>query len=822
MPSLPTGPSTPKLYVPSKGLKSPLPIPINATSHLTSKVHSQHPKKTKTSINTRQFHPEKDAHAQPGEDYDNVNKSYMKIRSVLFPLKQLDFSDRMNKPQNDSFLRFFTLIVILLPSLAATILPLLFPEWSANFDLASLVTDLIMIVSIGLFIKFSIEWPWNWLEQIRTVKKEIIKEVNKHLLGVNSLDETDSHAIESKIMKHLALIKTMKNYEKLAIVTCIGGVLIGTLLMILARTFIVVERSRKDLVFNNFNIILFVLWGLFRSMLSIYDNLQEQSVIKLSDTLDDQTFIDENDIDSLLTHDTDMFKPQPFFNKKRLKMFGFGRDKFDAIQQKSELFNLQNTLQNILLKTTEQYYLLQTLVENQIDEMSKLRSILLSIETGVKSLQETKEKFSTKKELDSITDNDKSDDTKSILLTPFPLHSPKGALKPYSDCLGEVQSSRHYENPVLNIRKNKGSRTMSTIFEESSNCQQGTVAHSPRFEMECGDEISQDSSMSLYQKQNFHEFVDPKPLEMPIGNQAQIKAQNSQTKRSHFSLHGLPFTSVIKELITRKFVHEDELKISLENLEGYDGEMHHAQDFSSVASYHKINARKFKEDSLLNDFFSMLDKLSDKLSGIALHETFANPFAMSQIYYTEILPILKEFSKSCYIRASKNVEFAKNEIWNIFDLYILQNSKNIITVALHIHQSYLVSIKRFIAFYFLIFSKIPINILRFWISVHLFFPKLFIKAFMIYPILSLYHAFNKHTYNSTPHFQQSEQSNFSKMRPFNLSTRQEKVFAPHRYGPLRTRAVFLNQVSKYFNVEANQIPLSGPDRIAPVELRIRK
>lgn len=162
---------------------------------------------------------------------------------------------------NDPKSTYFTMAIVLLPSILAVVTPV-FP--GSQSDLAVLINDTLVIVLITWIIKFTIAWPWNWLKQLNDTKETILKDIK------SQNTESDPHAV--------SLLRRVHKYELVAIGTCIGGILVCSILMILTRNYIIVEESRKTIVFNDLNVGLFVAWGAFRVMLVVLNKVENQSL----------------------------------------------------------------------------------------------------------------------------------------------------------------------------------------------------------------------------------------------------------------------------------------------------------------------------------------------------------------------------------------------------------------------------------------------------------------------------------------------------------------------------------------------------------------
>lgn len=648
------------------------------------------------------------------------DKTQSRVRSVLFPLKRFNSNSHEDASHLEMFVKYFTVAVVLLPSLAAVFMPIVFPKLANEVDIAGIFTDALMIVSIGIMVKFAIEWPWEWLAQIKEVEKEMIQRVTSSLVN-----ESQNTASLSSLETHLDTIYKLKQYEKLAWWSGVLGIGIGTILMFASRSFVMVDTTRKDLIFNNFNICLFVLWGLFRSIMSIYSVIQEESLNCSTDT--------KFNLSSHLKRDSPQRKSLSWLINMMLS------DKLEVMDREKDLVDMSDVLNKILKHNSEILHLLRTLVETQAEEMSKISGSLTHLEKREKSLRIASDaKLSEANVFESMPEKSS--------VKPFPLN-----LKRSSTELSRLPLI--LKNQTL---KSSPTSPLRTIFEESR-VVNNTSKMKPK--------VVQDT-LNL---PAFSKMLSPQIIER----------KNSPIAEKHFSLHGLPFTSIFQNLITVD--HAKKIRpnqpIELLDLNGYDGDQN-----SDFLGNKRIFSETIEDDSFLSDFRLMLTDVYENLKKISLHETYLNPSAMREFYYSEILPIIEIFMTKTEKRVVKNTEMAKTMVWEVANFYVFQRSTQISEAANYINEQYLRKLREIFEFWFLVFTRIPFNILRIFISLNLFIPKLLLKVLVVYPILALYHLIYK---NSSERHEEDDNTSTSLLNP------------KTKYSPYRARATLLNQISKH-------------------------
>lgn len=168
---------------------------------------------------------------------------------------------------------YLTLSIVLLPSILAIVIPVI-PNSPSNTDVAVLVTDTLIVILITFSVKYVIEWPWNWLRKIRSTKENIFNNVNSKYLIYNK----DKSKFQTQLNEKIILIRKLIRYEIIALGTGVLSHCLSSLVMLWTRNYIIVEESRKNIVFSNLNVSLFFIWGCFKIILVFLQKLKDASL----------------------------------------------------------------------------------------------------------------------------------------------------------------------------------------------------------------------------------------------------------------------------------------------------------------------------------------------------------------------------------------------------------------------------------------------------------------------------------------------------------------------------------------------------------------
>lgn len=249
---------------------------------------------------------------------------------------------------NDSFMKYHIfLIITVLPSLLAVIIPP--PDLhgslhgSLHYDWAIVITHSLLVAMVYWLAKTCCEWPWNWLLQVRETKEKLLNYTNssKIIDGNRSLD----------LVSNLVYLKAIIRYERFGLVLCFLGILVTCGIMVGARNVIIVDESRRDLVFSNLNIVLFAVWISFRLIILTFDCTQCLSASN------EYGLINDTNVDMCLEKATEPSGNISFFEKylhvQFTALFHDSQDiKSDQIQNRLNIHEkiLSTSLQNQMTK----------------------------------------------------------------------------------------------------------------------------------------------------------------------------------------------------------------------------------------------------------------------------------------------------------------------------------------------------------------------------------------------------------------------------------------------------------------------------------------
>lgn len=235
------------------------------------------------------------------------------------------------------------LVITVLPSLLAVIIPPPDLQGSLHYDWAIVITHSLLVAMVYWLAKTCCEWPWNWLLQVRETKEKLLNYTNssKIIDGNQTLD----------LMNNLVSLKVIIRYEKCGLALCFLGILVTCGLMVGARNVIAVDESRRDLVFSNLNIVLFAVWMSFRLIILIFDCTQYLS------TGNEYGLINDTNVDMCLEKATEPSGNISFFEKylhvQFTALFHDGNDiQLDQIQNRLNIHEkiLSTSLQKQMAK----------------------------------------------------------------------------------------------------------------------------------------------------------------------------------------------------------------------------------------------------------------------------------------------------------------------------------------------------------------------------------------------------------------------------------------------------------------------------------------
>lgn len=165
----------------------------------------------------------------------------------------------------DASTNLLTLAIILLPSFLAVLVPVI-PNAPASTDVALLITDTLMVVVVTWLVKFLIDWPWKWLQEVRAAKQKVLNRVNSLLISGG--DVTD----------HFHTLRRLVRYQQWVLAGSFGGVAVSGVMMVVVRNYIIVEDSRRSIVFSDVNVCIFIVWSSFRLVVMVMEGVRRGSL----------------------------------------------------------------------------------------------------------------------------------------------------------------------------------------------------------------------------------------------------------------------------------------------------------------------------------------------------------------------------------------------------------------------------------------------------------------------------------------------------------------------------------------------------------------
>lgn len=586
--------------------------------------------------------------------------------SNMTPLSKVDY-ELSSSTEGWNRNHYFALIIIVLPSLLAVTIPV-FPSSPPSADIAILVTDTLIILVISWIIKYLIEWPWNWLRQIKDSKAKILNFANSTFLI-----EKSPQALEQK----LVLIKKLLNYEKVALGCCVLGIVAGALLMMYTREHVIVESSRQAIVFTNLNIILFVLWGGFKLVSVILESIRSFSLSGV-DNSNEYNLITESNIDDFLQSKQakSSFIAEMFNRIVRTTSTVDPELLARAVTTIKEELNLESTTNQLKNKINTSEFLLKLSVNDLKTEVETLRSQLIQLSNKNNFKEMPKENFKEMKK-----ENFK--EMKKENFKPFPLSL-------------NADNSPEF-NGHSTLKSSTIGTTLTTIFE---NVEEG---HN-----------EQHNTSPLKRKHHSLQYQEGRPVDKPLD-------ANPTTLKKQHSLHGLPFSSKIKPLITREHKPREIKDYNLDRLR-----LEVSLDFSYEP----------KKPSIFQLLIEMVDIIQKIRMEYPTKKVFKHPLLFRSIVENEISPFLKRVDESTF-KVLQRIEAFKTFLWKVTTKTMIHNYYMINSYLQMVYDRYLKSFKRGLDLLKYMFLKTPYNIITVSLRIILFFPRVFVQTLIVYPILAL-------------------------------------------------------------------------------------
>ncbi|ODQ80971.1 hypothetical protein BABINDRAFT_118689 [Babjeviella inositovora NRRL Y-12698] len=181
----------------------------------------------------------------------------------------------------------FTFIIILVP----TAIEVLSPHLNhSDFSLAhhrhlpaysKLLIDMIMLVLVSWLVKFLMEWPWFWFERVKVAQSQWQLTAETWAEEIRLPQQDHEHSMH--VTPHNPYHKRLSNLQMArytAFCLCVAGPFLGAYLMVASRQHFVIERYRQtseSVVFNDFNVVLFLTWGAIRFIRQLTKTVEENT-----------------------------------------------------------------------------------------------------------------------------------------------------------------------------------------------------------------------------------------------------------------------------------------------------------------------------------------------------------------------------------------------------------------------------------------------------------------------------------------------------------------------------------------------------------------
>lgn len=765
----------------------------------------------------RRWRNGRDLVEEQGKRAGNENETLSRdIETILSPCMSLEDTDTRLEGR---VTRYFAFLVILVPSIIGILAPPANPNISANIDLANLVTDSLMVLVVSWFINFTIEWPWSWYKKILQAKYKLMANSSAFISKVSCAELANNHILT----KRLLAVKRLSTYENYSLALCFVCTCMGAAIMGWSRNYISIEDARKKLVFSNLNITLFLFLEIFRLIFILTEKLQKHTVNDIKDKIAN----DNMEYGIITEENLDLFLPLSATTE------GHGKSGIMNI-----LVSLANTVKvnfhvddeacyqkklDVLRKESyEQSELMKCLMRSQSKELSKLNLSMTKLEDSLISINKDAPLAIRNKE--------------SVFLNPFPLNLNS------RNAIGSNNESKRLTSSIL---ADTNRQPMHTIFEESD-LEEAEVE---------GSESKQEDDMSTNEQEDEHQdperaslpkshrfnsdfttptsypesifdapLLDPNSMNQTntekhtrihrhYSDESQLEQQKN-FQSNHFSLHGLPSSSTIKNLVTRKSVFDDI------DYEPYPNSIHLGHNINNLVGY-SSEQLSLRSNMEINNF-GLLSKLKQiikrVLQNVSLMEVLKNPLIVRHIINYEVVPILLTFSKQQLEIYYQTTQLLNNMLWELSTKYIFLILQNF---ALAI-SAYLKPLERIKDFVILVYVKLPLNILRFYAAIITFIPKIIYHSFIVYPIL-LYKRQSTNQENNKPQRSDhnvSETKPFLGMKQFHLASHATNHssgngLTHNKNHDLRTRKLILKKLAKHYDIGHLN---NTNDRFTPVEL----
>lgn len=570
---------------------------------------------------------------------------------------------------NHSKIHYLTLVVISLPSLMAVIIPVV-PNTPAGSDVAILLTDTLVILIISWIIKYLIEWPWIWLSQIREAKTKLFNSINSTLLM-----ETRSHQFQTndhQLTESLVVLKRLIKYEKLASGVCLASIFIGSALMVVTRTYIIVEPSRKSIVFSNLNISIFIIWGMLKFITSVLDSLRGSSLIGIEKP-DEYNLINDNNLGQLFSGINSpnqnilpisrWFKSSPIPPPSQIAAKSFS----DIIE----------TLKDELLLDALAEQLTQQFQTSQFHFNASVNDFKQEAELLKRQLAQLSNRLELVKNSPKETKIEQNTSSSVTNFKPYPLSVSSNLLSK-----GTHKDVSDYNRDTSTLKSSVGS-TLTTIFEE----------------MEERNKDQRDNQSQL-------QYVENQPIDS-------ISFESEPATE----LYQFPLWDQIKSFWNK-----------------YSDKFKNPKQGTNLAK-DKLSNEIGSLFSILELFIEIFYMVKRIRKSYPIASIYRNPMILKAILQNEVIPLLLKVDDSA-LKIVSRTETAKQCVWKAVFETSIHNYYEISRLFELTCKKYVKSTKCVISVTVYMFVKTPYNLATSGLRIILFIPRVLIQIFIVYPILA--------------------------------------------------------------------------------------
>lgn len=224
--------------------------------------------------------------------------------------------------------------------------------------------------------------------------------------------------------------------------------------------------------------------------------------------------------------------------------------------------------------------------------------------------------------------------------------------------------------------------------------------------------------------------------------------------------------------------------------------------------------------------WSTVHTLAKKVLKRLLPELILRPIRKWRHFRRSVKAYLLKHSKSRILRPKDTFEITKGIIWEMASVQFMKRLKSLDEFQARL-EIFIKPVRRLKDFTILIMVRIPFNTMRFFVSVTLFFPKIYFKVFVLYPILYVRDRVRRNRAFQGM-FSGNDSSQFTGLKLFRLQSPKgrshkrlfsEPAFERHYSSSktMKTRAAILHKLSKRFDIDGASDTFCNEPR-TPVQL----